>query len=148
MRFYNLGKTTMTTARTAMHYIVMAAFVCVTSQSALAQSKVTPAKATPVVAVKPAPASSKKPPVVKQTCLDIYNKATVTAVILDNKAKVTKVSATPAPTLSTQDLKNSNIQTALRAKLLKVALVALTKLPPGKACDAIIAKIDEKFSRS
>ena len=122
----------MATARTAMHYLVMAAFVCATPQSALAQSK----------------SSSKKPPVVKLTCLDTYNSATVAATILDSKAKVVNVSATPAPTLSAQDLKNSNIQAALRAQLLKVALVALSKLPQGKACDAIIAKIDAKFSRS
>ncbi len=120
----------MTTARTAMHYLVMTAFVCVTCLSAPAAN----AKSTP-----------KQP---KLTCLDTYNKATVTAAILDNKAKVIKVSATPAPTLSAQDLKNSSIQAALRAQLLKVALVALSKLPQGKACDAIIAKIDAKFSRS
>ena len=155
----------MTTARTAMHYLVMTAFICATSQSAFAQqSKVTTAKVTPVVAVKPAPAPASKPvvkppvvvvvkppvkpPVVKQTCLDIYNNIPVKTATLNSQAKVVKVSATPVPTLSSSDLKNSNIQAALRATLLKVALVALSKIPPGKACDALIAKIDAKFSRS
>jgi hypothetical protein len=163
----------MTTARSAMHYLVMTAFICATSQSALAQqTKVTTAKVTPVVAVKPAPAPASKPgskppvvvvvkppvvvvvkppvkpPVVKQTCLDIYNQVPVKMATLNSQAKVVNVSATPVPTLSSSDLKNSNIQAALRATLLKVALVALSKIPPGKACDALIAKIDAKFSRT
>ena len=145
----------MTTARTAMHYLVMAALVCATSQSALAQqSKVTTAKVTPVVAVQPAPASKSskpskpvKPPAppptpVAKTCLDVYNGVGVSTAILVSASK------TPAPTLSSSDMKNANIQAALRATLLKVALVALSKVKPGKACDALIAKIDAKFSRS
>ena len=153
----------MTTARTAMHYLVMAAFVCATSQSAFAQStpKTTTAataKVTPVVASKPAPVAKPpvvvvvKPPVVKppvvnppvvaKTCLDVYNRVGVSTTILAS------ASAAPAPTLSSTDLKNKNIQDALRATLLKVALAALAKLPPGNACTAIIAKIDAKFSRS
>ena len=145
----------MTTARTAMHYLVMAAFVCATSQSAVAQSTSTTktttaatAKVTPVVASKPAPAPKPAPkpkpvPVpVAKTCLDVYNGVGAKTTILVSG------SATPAPTLSATDLKNKNIQDALRATLLKVALVALSKLPPGKACDAVIAKIDAKFSRS
>ncbi len=145
------GDTTMTKARTAIHYLVMAAFICVTSQSALAQqTKVSTVKVTPVVAVKPAPkpkpAPAPKP--VKLTCLDIYNGAVVKTAVLAGQATIVNASATPVPTLTSQDLKNSNIQAALRAQLLKVALVALSKLPPGKACDAIIAKIDAKFSRT
>ena len=142
----------MTTARTAMHYLVMAALLCATSQSALAQqSKVTTAKVTPVVAVQPAPASKSSKPVkppappptpVAKTCLDVYNGVGVSTAILVSASK------TPAPTLSSSDMKNANIQAALRATLLKVALVALSKVKPGKACDALIAKIDAKFSRS
>jgi hypothetical protein len=140
------GLTVMTTARTAMHYLVMAAFICATSQSALAQqSKVTTAKVTQVVAVKPSkPSKPSKPapaPVAK-TCLDVYNGVGVSTAILVSASK------TPAPTLSSSDLKNANIQAALRATLLKVALIALSKVKPGKACDALIAKIDAKFSRS
>ena len=135
-----------------MHYLVMAAFLCATSQSALAQqSKVTTAKVTPVVAVQPAPASKSSKPVkppappptpVAKTCLDVYNGVGVSTAILVSASK------TPAPTLSSSDMKNANIQAALRATLLKVALVALSKVKPGKACDALIAKIDAKFSRS
>ncbi len=140
----------MTTARTAMHYLVMAALLCATSQSALAQQS----KVTPVVAVQPAPASKSskpskpvKPPAppptpVAKTCLDVYNGVGVSTAILVSASK------TPAPTLSSSDMKNANIQAALRATLLKVALVALSKVKPGKACDALIAKIDAKFSRS
>jgi hypothetical protein len=129
----------MATARTAMHYLVMAAFVCVTSQSAFAQSKGTTSKSTPVVVV-----SSKSPakPKAPKTCLEVYNGVKVTT------ATLVSGSSTPASTLSANDLKNKTIQDALRATLLKVALVALSKLPPGKACDAVIAKIDAKFSRS
>jgi hypothetical protein len=154
------GLTVMATARTAMHYLVMAAFICATSQSALAQTTVKPAttsaaKATIVASSKPAPVASKpapKPPAPKppkpaptpvaKTCLDVYNGVGVKTAILVSASK------TPAPTLSSTDLKNKNIQDALRATLLKVALVALSKVPPGKACDALIAKIDAKFSRS
>ena len=82
------------------------------------------------------------------TKLDIYNGAVVKTAALAGQATIVNASATPAPTLTSQDLKNSNVQAALRAQLLKVALVALSKLPPGNACTAIIAKIDAKFSRS
>jgi hypothetical protein len=147
----------MTTARTAMHYLVMAAFVCATSQSALAQSTTktstaSTAKVTQVAAAKPAPAPSKptkptKPPAtpVAKNCLEVYNGVGSKATML---VSASATPAQPAPTLSSQDLKNANIQAALRATLLKVALAALAKLPPGNACNAIIAKIDAKFSRS
>ena len=151
----------MTTARTAMHYLVMTAFICATSQSALAQAAsvkpatTTAAKVTPVASSKPAPApkpaptppkpTPPKPTPVAKTCLDVYNGVGVSTAILVSASTKT---AAAAPTLSSSDLKNSNIQAALRATLLKVALAALSKLPPGKACDAVIAKIDAKFSRS
>ena len=148
----------MTTARTAMHYLVMAAFVCVTSQSALAQSTpktttASTAKVTQVAAAKPAPAKpapappkpKPDPKPVARTCLDVYNGVGAKTAIL---VSASATPAKPAPTLSSQDLKNANVQAALRAVLLKVALAALAKLPEGNACDAVIAKIDAKFSRS
>jgi hypothetical protein len=138
----------MTTARTAMHYLVMAAFICATSQSAIAATTVKPATAAASIKA-PAPAPVKAPVKPKpKTCLEVYNTAGPRATTLASQAKVVNASATPAPTLSTQDLKNASVQAALRATLLKVALLALSKLPEGKACDAIIAKIDAKFSRS
>jgi hypothetical protein len=114
----------MTTARTAMHYLVMAAFVCVTCLSAPAAN----AKSTP-----------KQP---KLTCLQVYN------MNAPKGAKIVNVSLSSSSTLSAQDAKKAKIQAELRAALLKIALLALSKVPEGKACDALIAKIDAKFSRS
>lgn len=112
----------MTTARTAMHYLVMAAFVSVTCLSAPAANA----------------ASATKP----KTCLQVYND------LQSKPAAIVNVSLSSSPTLSAQDAKKAKIQAQLRAALLKVALRALSKVPEGKACDALIAKIDAKFSRS
>ena len=114
----------MTTARTAMHYLVMTAFVCVTCLSA------------PVANAKSVP------PKPKLTCLQVYNAGQ------SKTAKIVNVSLSSTSTLSAQEAKKAKIQAELRAALLKVALLALSKVPEGKACYALIAKIDAKFSRS
>jgi hypothetical protein len=112
----------MTTARTAMHFLLMTAFVCVTCLSA--------------------PAANAKSQPKPKTCLQVYkDQQSKTAAIVN-------VSLSASSTLSAQDAKKAKIQAELRAALLKVALLALSKVPEGKACDALIAKIDAKFSRT